>query len=101
MSHGITWLRPGLAAALLPFLWWLLGSLALVAWGVAERRPERVNLGTTLAAGTVLAFYASEVMSRLDRSFSLIGLGALCLAGGWLLERRRRQWLERLSAGEP
>lgn len=97
VSYGMTWLEQGLVAALLPFLWWLIGSLALVAWGVAERRAERVNLGTTLAAGTVLAFYASEVMSRLDRSFSLIGLGALCLAGGWLLERRRRQWLRQLG----
>ena len=74
------------------------GSLALVAWGIMERRAERVNLGAALAAGTVLAFYASEVMSQLDRSLSLIGLGALCLAGGWLLERLRRRWLDQLSS---
>lgn len=97
---GLGLALPGerLAAALLPFLWWLLGSLALVAWGIMERRAERVNLGAALAAGTVLAFYASEVMSQLDRSLSLIGLGALCLAGGWLLERLRRRWLDQLSS---
>ncbi|MCP9928251.1 DUF2157 domain-containing protein [Cyanobium sp. CH-040] len=98
---GVAGLREGLAAALLPFVWWLLGSLALVAWGLADRRPERVNLGAALAAGTVLAFYASEVMNRLDRSLSLIGLGALCLAGGWLLERLRRRWLGHLHGVAP
>lgn len=98
VSLGLTWVRPGLAGALLPFVWWLGGGLGLVAWGLEEQRPERVNLGAALAAGTVAAFYASEVMARLDRSLSLIGLGALCVAGGWLLERQRRRWLGRLSA---
>ena len=98
VSLGLTWVQQELVGALLPFVWWLGGGLGLVAWGLEEQRPERVNLGAALAAGTVATFYASEVMSRLDRSLSLIGLGALCVAGGWLLERQRRRWLGRLSA---
>jgi hypothetical protein len=39
----------------------------------------------------VLAFYFSDVMDRLGRSASLIGLGLLFLGGGYLLERTRRR----------
>jgi hypothetical protein len=39
----------------------------------------------------VIAFYFSEVMDKLGRSASLVGLGLLFLAGGWALERLRRQ----------
>ena len=71
--------------------WWALGSLGLVAWGVQDRRAERVNLGAALFAATVVAFYFSQVMDKLDRSVSLVGLGILFLAGGWALERARRR----------
>jgi hypothetical protein len=62
-----------------------------VAWGVAEARPARINLGAALCALSVLAFYFSEVMGSLGRSASLIGLGILFLAGGAALERLRRR----------
>jgi hypothetical protein len=71
--------------------WWLLGGVLLVAWGVTEARPERINLGAALSALSVLAFYFSEVMGSLGRSASLIGLGILFLAGGAALERLRRR----------
>jgi uncharacterized membrane protein len=73
------------------YLWWALGAAGLMAWGVREVRPERVNLGAAAFAATVLAFYFSEVMDRLGRSASLAGFGLLFLAGGWLLDRLRRR----------
>ena len=86
--------------------WWLLGGVLLVAWGVAEARPERINLGAALCALSVLAFYFSEVMGSLGRSASLVGLGILFLAGGAALERLRRRLVGRArqsssSAGSP
>lgn len=71
--------------------WWALGALGLVMWGVRERRTERINLGAAVFAVTVLFFYFSNVMDKLGRSASLIGFGLLFLAGGWMLERTRRQ----------
>ena len=71
--------------------WWALGAIGLVAWGVRDGRGERVNLGAAIFAATVIAFYFSQVMDKLGRSASLVGLGLLFLAGGWALERVRRQ----------
>jgi hypothetical protein len=71
--------------------WWALGAIGLIAWGVRDGRSERVNLGAALFAATVVAFYFSEVMDKLGRSASLIGLGLLFLVGGWALERTRRR----------
>jgi uncharacterized membrane protein len=72
-------------------LWWALGAVGLVAWGVREGRGERVNFGAAIFAATVIAFYFSQVMDKLGRSASLVGLGLLFLAGGWALERVRRR----------
>ena len=71
--------------------WWVIGAGGLVAWGINEGRSERVNMGAAFFAATVVAFYFSEVMDKLGRSASLIGLGLLFLAGGWALERLRRR----------
>jgi len=73
------------------YLWWALGAVGLVAWGVRDGRGERVNFGAAIFAATVIAFYFSEVMDKLGRSASLVGLGLLFLAGGWALERVRRR----------
>lgn len=86
--------------------WWLLGGVLLVAWGVAEARPERINLGAALCALSVLAFYFSEVMGSLGRSASLVGLGILFLVAGAALERLRRRLVGQArqtssSAGSP
>jgi hypothetical protein len=77
------------------------GSIALAAWGVVERRAERINLGIVGFAVTVVGFYGSDIMDKLGRSASLIGLGLLFLGGGWLLERVRRQLIGRLSVETP
>jgi uncharacterized membrane protein len=71
--------------------WWALGAIGLVAWGVRDGRGERVNLGAAIFAATVIAFYFSQVMDKLGRSASLVGLGLLFLAGGWALEHVRRR----------
>jgi len=50
---------------------------------------------------TVIIFYFSNVMDKLGRSVSLIGLGVLFLFGGWVLERTRRQLVARVVGGRP
>lgn len=77
----------------LSFLWWGLGAVGLMVWGTAEGRAERINFGTALFALTLIGFYVAEVMGRFERSLSLLGLGLLCLAGGWGLNRLRRSLL--------
>jgi uncharacterized membrane protein len=76
---------------------WALGSIGLVAWGLMEARRERINLGVAGFALTVLFFYFSNVMDKLGRSASLIGLGLLFLLGGWLLEQTRRRLVAQLE----
>ncbi len=79
---------------------WALGAIGLVAWGLKESRKERINLGVAGFALTVFAFYFSNVMNKLGRSASLIGLGLLFLLGGWLLEKTRRRLVARLEKSE-
>ena len=71
--------------------WWAVGAAAFVAWGVRDGRRERIDMGSALFAAAVVSFYFSTVMTKLGRSASLIGLGVLFLAGGWALERTRRE----------
>jgi uncharacterized membrane protein len=82
-----------------PYLWAGIGALGMVGWGLLERRRERINLGVAGFALTVIIFYFSDVMDKLGRSASLIGLGVLFLFGGWALERARRQLVARVAGG--
>ncbi len=82
-----------------PYFWAGLGALGLIGWGLLERRQERINLGVAGFAVTVVIFYFSDVMDKLGRSASLIGLGVLFLFGGWALERMRRELVARVSGG--
>jgi uncharacterized membrane protein len=67
-------------------------TCALLAWwGVREASKAIVNYGIAAFALTVIWFYFSDVMGKLDRSLGLILLGVLFLAGGWALERMRRR----------
>jgi uncharacterized membrane protein len=102
--------RPGVASAhgplraydwstLGPYFWAGLGAVGLIGWGLFERHRERINLGVAGFALTVVIFYFSDVMDKLGRSASLIGLGVLFLFGGWALERTRRQLVARVSGG--
>jgi uncharacterized membrane protein len=74
-----------------PYIWCALAALGLVAWGLRESRRERINLGVIGFGLTVIVFYFSEVMDKLGRSASLIGMGLLFLVLGWVLEKTRRQ----------
>ncbi len=79
-----------------PYLWCAVLAVGVIWWGLRDRRPERINLGIAGFALTVLVFYFSDVMDKLGRSASLIGLGLLFLGGGYLLERTRRRLLSNL-----
>ena len=63
--------------------------------------PAGIVFALFFLVPTVLAFYFSQVMDKLGRSASLVGLGLLFLLGGWLLEKTRRRLMERLQRGEP
>ena len=90
---------PGFSA--LSFTWWAVGSAGLMLWGSTEARAERVNIGTVLLATTLIGFYFTEVMGRLDRSISLLGLGLFFLLGGWGLNRLRQALLPNLPPNPP
>jgi hypothetical protein len=77
-----------------------LGALGLAAWGFVEKRSERINLGIAGFALTVIIFYFSDVMDKLGRSASLIGMGVLFLLGGWSLERLRRRLVGEMQRRE-
>jgi uncharacterized membrane protein len=77
-----------------------LGSLWLVAWGLHERRKERLNLGIAAFAISVLFFYFDSFMGKLGRSASLLILGALCLTGGYALEMTRRRLVARMEVSQ-
>jgi uncharacterized membrane protein len=79
-----------------PYLWAAGVAGLLLWWGLRDRRATPINLGMAGFALTVAVFYFSDVMDRLGRSASLIGLGLLFLGGGYLLERTRRRLLERV-----
>jgi MFS family permease len=79
------------------YFWAGVGALGLVIWGLLERHRERINLGVVGFALAVLIFYFSDVMDKLGRSASLIGMGVLLLVGGWILERARRQLIARIQ----
>jgi len=81
------------------YAWCAIGSAGMIAWGIAEFRAERVNLGMAGFAITILFFYFSSVMDKLGRSTSLIVLGILFLAGAWYWEKLRRKLVARVNAG--
>jgi uncharacterized membrane protein len=92
-------LRP-IAGEAWQYAWWAVGATALAAWGVADKRSERVNMATAIFTGTVIAFYFSHVMDKIGRSASLIGLGLLFLAGGFGIEQVRRRLVLQARGGQ-
>jgi uncharacterized membrane protein len=92
------WINPT-GGDIYAYAWWALGAVAFAAWGVEERRAERINIGAVVFAATILTFYFSHVMDKLGRSASLVGLGLLFLAGGWAIERARRRLVVEARGG--
>jgi uncharacterized membrane protein len=102
VAAGIVWAVVGVtvvagARNVAPYVWCAGLALGLVGWGVKDRRELLVNLGIAGFALTVTIYYFSDVMDRLGRSASLIGMGLLFLGGGYLLDRTRRGLLARLQ----
>ncbi|MGA2206148.1 MAG: DUF2157 domain-containing protein [Terracidiphilus sp.] len=85
-------LAHALVAAFAVFLCW---------WGVRLVSRALVNLGIVGFAAAVGWFYFSDIMSMVNRSLGLIGLGVLFLAGGWALEKMRRRILKRMAPPKP
>jgi uncharacterized membrane protein len=74
-------------------------AVFLVGWGVRMSAKALVNYGMVAFAITVFWFYFSSVMDKLGRSFGLIMLGVLFLAGGWALEHTRRRLVSGMAGG--
>ena len=85
------------AISLLFYLWLAVGSVSVIAWGLREVQRIWVNLGVFGFALTILVFYFSSLFDKLGRSMSLLVLGILLLAGGWILERVRKRLLTKLE----
>jgi uncharacterized membrane protein len=80
------------------YLWVALGACGLCYWGVRDHRKLFINYGTVIFALNVIAFYFSDVLDKLGRSMGLILLGAIFLAGGWVLNRLRTDLIARAAA---
>ena len=89
-----------LSATLILYGLCAVGSVGLVAWGLYEKRKERLNLGVAAFALSVLFFYFDSFMGKLGRSASLLTLGAICLASGYVLELTRRRLMARMEMSE-
>jgi hypothetical protein len=94
--HGVVAARAEVAV----YLVCAIGAAGMVAWGIHEYRPERVNLGMAGFALTMLFFFFSSVMDKLGRSASLVALGTVCVAGGWYGEKLRRRLVARVALGD-
>jgi len=77
-------------------------TCVLVAWwGLREKSRAIVNYAIAAFALTVLWFYFSSLMDKFGRSLGLIGLGFIFLAGGWALEKLRRQLIGKMREVTP
>jgi uncharacterized membrane protein len=94
--YSFTYNEPNLAAhalvvAFCVFFTW---------WGVRLASKALVNLGIVGFAIAVGWFYFSNIMDKLGRSLGLIGLGILFIAGGWALEKARRNLVTGMKKAE-
>ena len=81
------------------YLWVGVGACALCYWGTIENNATFINWGCAIFALDVITFYFSDVLDKLGRSMGLILLGAIFLAGGWILNRLRSGLIARAAAG--
>jgi len=82
---------------------YILGALAAVLltwWGTQLASKRTINYGVVLFALVVGWFFFSDLMDKLDRSFSLMLMGVVFLAGGWILEKLRRRLIRHVAAPE-
>jgi len=76
-------------------------AVLLCWWGVHLASRALVNLGIVSFAASVVWFYSSDILTKVNRSLGLIGLGILFLVGGWALEKMRRRILARMAPAIP
>jgi uncharacterized membrane protein len=75
-------------------------AVFIIWWGVRQTSQALVNLGIVGFAIAVGWFYFSNLYDKMGRSLGLIGLGVLFLAGGWALEKWRRNLLAGMGKAE-
>jgi hypothetical protein len=75
-------------------------AVFIIWWGVRLVSQALVNLGIVGFAIAVGWFYFSDIYDKFGRSLGLIGLGVLFLAGGWALEKWRRNLLTGMGKAE-
>ena len=75
-------------------------AVFIIWWGVRQTSQALVNLGIVGFAIAVGWFYFSDLYDKMGRSLGLIGLGVLFLAGGWALEKWRRNLLTGMGKTE-
>ena len=75
-------------------------AVFIIWWGVRQTSQALVNLGIVGFAIAVGWFYFSDLYDKMGRSLGLIGLGILFLAGGWALEKWRRNLLTSMGKAE-
>ncbi len=90
----ITRTEPNLAAHAIMVLF----AAFLCLWGVRIASRALVNLSVVYFGLAVAWFYFSNIWDKVGRSFGLIGLGILFLAGGWVLEKTRRRLMSHMDA---
>lgn len=77
-----------------------LAALGLMASGYLQEHEGRVNLSLALIALYLITRYFEYSVSLLDSSLVFVGAGVVLLAGGYLLERGRRQMLAAMRERE-
>jgi uncharacterized membrane protein len=75
-------------------------AVFIIWWGVRQASRALVNLGIVGFAISVGWFYFSNIFDKVGRSLGLIGLGILFLAGGWALEKTRRNLVADMGKAE-
>jgi hypothetical protein len=75
-------------------------AVFIIWWGVHLTSRALVNLGIVGFALAVGWFYFSNIFDKVGRSLGLIGLGILFLAGGWALEKTRRNLVAGMGKAE-
>lgn len=89
-----------LGAGFAAFAWVATLAAFTTWWGIREASQRLLNFGVVAFGLTVLWYYTSNVMDKMERSLSLIGLGILFVAGGMALEKMRRRLVRQIVPRE-
>lgn len=73
----------------------------LIQGGLREGRALDINFGLLLFAVWLVSRYFEYLWDKLEAAGASIGLGVLLLAGGFFLEKRRKQWMASIKRGTP